>query len=189
MERCYGVGAGDVLGAIQDTPPSTWPATWARSTAGRVKWARVPNQSRPHRWTSGGVEPCRCSRPARDAAPTIAPTIFCSDRLAADAGPGRRRSQLPKIRPDALEAPDFVGIGEKPARQDGQRGRRSGGQCPWAPCQLARPRPSHAPNVVLIVGTAPTTPPPPPEFVAEFDSYQKRQPSRTRLKTGPQELR
>ena len=59
--------------------------------------------------------------------PTIATTIFCSDRLAADAGPGRRRSQLPQIRPAALEAPDFVGIGEKPARQDGQRGRRSGG--------------------------------------------------------------
>ena len=72
---------------------------------------------------SGGLEPCRCSRPVRDAAPTI----FCSDRLAADTGPGRRRSQLPQIRPDALEAPDFVGIGEKPARQDGQRGRRSGG--------------------------------------------------------------
>ena len=76
---------------------------------------------------SGGLEPCRCSRPARDAAPTITPTIFWSDRLAADAGPGRRRSQLPQIRPDALEAPDFVGTGEKPARQDGQRGRRSGG--------------------------------------------------------------
>ena len=40
---------------------------------------------------SGGLEPCRCSRPARDAAPTIAPTIFWSDRLAADAGPGRPR--------------------------------------------------------------------------------------------------
>ena len=76
---------------------------------------------------SGGLEPCRRSRPVRDATPTIAPTIFCSDRLAADAGPGRRRSQLPQIRPDALEAPDFVGIGEKPARQDGQRGRRNGG--------------------------------------------------------------
>ena len=76
---------------------------------------------------SGGLEPCRCSRPVRDAAPTIAPTIFCSDRLAADAGPGRRRSQLPQIRPDALEAPDFVGIGKKPAHHDGQRGRRSGG--------------------------------------------------------------
>ena len=62
---------------------------------------------------SGGLEPCRCSRPARDAAPTITPTIFWSDRLAADAGPGRRRSQLPQIRPDALEAPDFVGTGEE----------------------------------------------------------------------------
>ena len=77
---------------------------------------------------SGGLEPCRRSRPVRDATPTIAPTIFCSDRLAADAGPGRRRSQLPQIRPDALEAPDFVGIGEKPARQDGQRGRRNARQ-------------------------------------------------------------
>ena len=83
----------------------------------------VPNQSRPSRWTSGGLEPCRCLCPVRDAAPTI----FCSDRLAADAGPGRRRSPLIQIRPDALEAPDFVGIGENPARQDGQRGRRSGG--------------------------------------------------------------
>ena len=77
-------------------------------------------------WMSGGLEPCRCSRPARDAAPTNAPTIFCSDRLAADAGPGRRRSQLPRIQPDAFDAPDFVGIGAKPARQDGQRGRRNG---------------------------------------------------------------
>ena len=65
----------------------------------------------------GGLEPCSRSRPARDAAPTIAPTIFCSDRLAADAGPGRRRSQLPyDSRPDALDAPDFVEIGAKPAR-------------------------------------------------------------------------
>ena len=69
---------------------------------------------------SGGLEPCRCSRPARDAAPTIAPTIFWSDRLAADAGPGRRRSQLPRIQPDALDSPDFVGIGAKTASQDGQ---------------------------------------------------------------------
>ena len=90
---------------------------------------------------SGGLEPCRCSRPARDAAPTITPTIFCSDRLAADAGPGQRRSQLPQIRPEALDAPDFVGVGEKPARQDGQRGRRNGGGSPWAPGHLARPRP------------------------------------------------
>ena len=43
------------------------------------------------------------------------------------AGPGRRRSQLPRIQPDAFDAPDFVGVGSKPARQDGQRGRRNGG--------------------------------------------------------------
>jgi hypothetical protein len=95
--------------------------------------ARVPNQIKALSVESGGLEPCRCSRPARDAAPTIAPTIFCSDRLAADAGPGRRRSQLPQIRPDALEAPDFVGIGAKTGPQDGQRGcRRGGGWCPCA---------------------------------------------------------
>ena len=116
--------------------------------------------------SSGGLEPCRCSRPVRDAAPTIAPTIFCSARLAADAGPGQRAHRrdllrlvsgecpdldvlalvdaaprLPQIRPDALDAPDFVGIGANPARQDGQRGRRNGGGSPWVPCQLARPRP------------------------------------------------
>ena len=90
---------------------------------------------------SGGLEPCRRSRPVRDATPTITPTIFCSDRLAADAGPGRRRSQLPQIRPDALEAPDFVGIGEEtgaPGRAE--RPSKWWGQV-WVPCQLARPRP------------------------------------------------
>ena len=30
--------------------------------------------------------------------------------------------QLQRIQHDALDAPDFVGIGSKPARQDGQRG-------------------------------------------------------------------
>ena len=110
---------------------------------------------------SGGLEPCRCSRPVRDAAPTITPTIFWSDRLAADAGPGRRRSQLPRIQPEALEAPDFVGIGKKPARQDGQRGRRSGGQCPWAPCQLARPRPRWTTRILLPKSLARTPPPHP----------------------------
>ena len=143
--------------------------------------AWVPNQSRPSRWTSRGLEPCRRSRPARDAAPTIAPTIFCrvtgcwpwstlalvltgaaldvrhgrrahrrgprcagpgrrAHRLAV-AGPGLHARQLPRIQPDALDAPDFVGIGAKPTRQDGQRGRRNGGGSPWVPCQLARPRP------------------------------------------------
>ena len=72
----------------------------------------------------------RCAGPGRRA-----------HRLAADAGPGRRRSQLPRIRPDALEAPDFVGIGAKPTREDGQRGRRNGGGSPGVGCQLARPRP------------------------------------------------
>ena len=33
--------------------------------------------------------------------------------------------QLQRIQPEALDAPDFVGIGAKPARQDGRRGPRS----------------------------------------------------------------
>ena len=37
-----------------------------------------------------------------------------------------RRRQLPRIRPEALEEPDFAEIGPKPARHDGQRGPRSG---------------------------------------------------------------
>ena len=49
--------------------------------------------------------------------------------------------QLQRIQPEALDAPDFVGIGAKPARQDGQRGRRNGGGSPGVGCQLARPRP------------------------------------------------
>ena len=93
----------------------------------------------------------------------IADCAFWSDRLAV-AGPGRRAhrrdilrlvsgadldllalvymlGQLQRIQPEALDAPDFVGIGAKPTRQDGQRGRRSGGGSPGVPCQLARPRP------------------------------------------------
>ena len=54
---------------------------------------------------SGGLEPCRCSRPARDAAPTIAPTIFCSDRLAADAGPGQRAHRRDLLR--LVSGPDL----------------------------------------------------------------------------------
>ena len=74
---------------------------------------------------SGGLEPCRCSRPARDAAPTITPTIFCSDRLAADAGPGRRAHRRDLLRLvsgadlDVLAlvnaAPDFHKSGPMPS--------------------------------------------------------------------------
>ena len=39
--------------------------------------ARSRRDRRPAlRWRRGGLEPRRCSRPARDAAPTITPTIF-----------------------------------------------------------------------------------------------------------------
>ena len=74
---------------------------------------------------SGGLEPCRCSRPVRDATPTIAPTIFCSDRLAADAGPGRRAHRRDLLRLvsgadlDVLAlvnaAPDFHKSGPMPS--------------------------------------------------------------------------
>ena len=160
----------------------------------------------------GGLEPCRCSRPARDAAPTIAttpaltsmcwpckeltgadldvlalvdqlarPTLlriqtealdspdFCSDRLAADAGPGRRRSQLsifwsPRGHGQSGTRPwgnDACSSSRRRARCAGPgswarsaRNRRArtgreavemaggGGGSPWVPCQLARPRPS-----------------------------------------------
>ena len=74
-----------------------------------------------------GLEPRRCSRPVRDAAPTIAPTIFCSDRLAADAGPGQRAHRRDLLRlvsgPDldvlALvdAAPDFHKSGPMPSQR------------------------------------------------------------------------
>ena len=64
---------------------------------------------------SGGLEPCRCSRPARDAAPTIAPTIFWSDRLAADAGGNfHEQGPLPSKRPISW------GSARKPARTTGR---------------------------------------------------------------------
>ena len=44
-------------------------------------------------------------------------------------------------------------------------------------------RPSHAPNVVLIVGTAPMI----PQIRSQVRLLPERQPSRTRLETGPQE--
>ena len=84
-----------------------------------VAMATVRECTRP--WGNGGLEPRSCSRPARDGADL--------DVLAL------------VDQPDALDAPDFVGIGAKPTRQDGQRGRLNGGGSPWVPCQLARPRP------------------------------------------------
>ena len=45
--------------------------------------------------------------------------------------------QLQRIQPEALDAPDFVGIGAKPARQDGRRGPRSSRSGP--PCYLPAP--------------------------------------------------
>ena len=122
---------------------------------------------------SGGLEPCRCSRPVRDAAPQSLPqssavtgsrpTLALVNELTGGprcagpgqrahrrgprcAGHGRRAHRLPQIRPDVLDAPDFVGIGAKPTREDGQRGRRNGGGSPWVPCHLARPRPPRPPK-------------------------------------------
>ena len=47
--------------------------------------------------------------------------------------------QLQRIQPEALDAPDFVGIGAKPARQDGRRGPRSSRSGP-PPFTSPRPR-------------------------------------------------
>ena len=48
--------------------------------------------------------------------------------------------QLQRIQPEALDAPDFVGIGAKPARQDGRRGPRSSRSGPLLIVTSPRPR-------------------------------------------------
>ena len=95
---------------------------------------------------SGGLEPCRCSRPVRDAAPQSLPQSSAVTGSRPTLALVYMLGQLQRIQPEALDAPDFVGIGAKPARQDGQRGRRNGGGSPWVPCHLARPRPPRAPK-------------------------------------------
>ena len=57
------------------------------------------------------------------------------------AGHGRRAHRLPQIRPDVLDAPDFVGSARNRRARTGREAVEMVGQCPWAPCQLARPRP------------------------------------------------
>ena len=74
---------------------------------------------------SGGLEPCRCSRPVRDAAPTIPPTIFCSDRLAAARWPWSpplptqknpaRCPRCDRLRGDRRET-DATGRAERPSK-------------------------------------------------------------------------
>ena len=80
-----------------------------------------PNQSRLYRWMSGGLEPCRCSRPVRDDAPQslpqssavtgsrpprpgrrahrIADCAFWSDRLMSGAPDSKESSPRPSMRP------------------------------------------------------------------------------------------
>ena len=58
-------------------------ATTIATGARRPSLARIgagPEPIKALSVESGGLEPCRCSRPARDVTPTIAPTIFCSVR-------------------------------------------------------------------------------------------------------------
>ena len=74
---------------------------------------------------SGGLEPCRCSRPVRDAAPQSLPQSSAVTGSRPTLALVYMLGQLQRIQPDALDAPDFVGIGAKPARQDGRRGPRS----------------------------------------------------------------
>ena len=80
---------------------------------------------KPSRWTSGGLEPCRCSRPVRDAAPQSLPQSSAVTGSRPTLALVYMLGQLQRIQPEALDAPDFVGIGAKPARQDGRRGPRS----------------------------------------------------------------
>ena len=129
----------------------TRPNTLARSGLGETTMATGARRPAPARIgagpepiktlsvDSGGLEPRSRSRPARDAAPTIATTpaltSMCWPWSTSSLGP------LLRIQTEALDSPDFVEIGAKPTREDGQRGRRNGGGSPWVPCHLARPRP------------------------------------------------
>ena len=61
--------------------------------------------------------------------------------------------QLPRIQPDALDAPDFVGIGAKPTRQDGQRGRLNGGGSPWGTVPAGTTE-AHVDDMMMVLEVA-----------------------------------
>ena len=94
---------------------------------GRTRPPAAGPRSRPDTSTS-----CRDSRSRPDTSTSCRASVKAGHvGQLGTLGQGRtrppgRRSRLPRIRLKALEEPDFVEIGAKPARQDGQRGRRSG---------------------------------------------------------------
>ena len=69
--------------------------------------------------------------------------------------------QLPRIRRDAFDAPDFVGIGEKPARQDGRRGPRSGGAVSLGTVPAGTTE-AQVDDMILVLEVAGEATPPPP---------------------------
>ena len=75
--------------------------------------ARVPNQSRPYRWTSGGLEPCRCSRPARDAAPNSQESSPMPSMRPTSWGSARNRRD--RTGREAVEMVGVVSLGTLPA--------------------------------------------------------------------------
>ena len=108
----------------------------ARSANGSTPNTRVFQFVRPHDGGSLEGRPCRLLRPALVAVSGADLDVLALvDQLTSSLG------QLLRIQTEALDSPDFVEIGAKPTRQDGQRGRRNGGGSPWVPCHLARPRP------------------------------------------------
>ena len=87
----------------------------------------------------GRVRP-RPSVPSWSTCPAL--TSMCWPWSTSSLGPLLRiQTEALRIQTEALDSPDFVEIGAKPTRQDGQRGRLNGGGSPWVPCHLARPRP------------------------------------------------
>ena len=92
---------------------------------GRAGWhRRTPKRPR------GRVRP-RPSVPSWSTCPAL--TSMCWPWSTSSLGPLLRiQTEALRIQPEALDSPDFVEIGAKPARQD-QRGRRNGGGSPWVP--------------------------------------------------------
>ena len=76
---------------------------------------------------------------------------------------------LLRIQTEALDSPDFVEIGAKPTREDGQRGRRNGGGSPWAPSTPVGTTEAQVDDMMMVLEVAgeatPTPNRPRPEWV------------------------
>ena len=70
---------------------------------------------------------------------------------------------LLRIQTEALDSPDFVEIGAKPTREDGQRGRRNGGGgSPWVPSTPVGTTEAQVDDMMMVLEVAAEAPPPPP---------------------------